>query len=287
MELRTAASPRDVKHYDTQRIREEFLIQKVFRPDEIYLVYSHIDRIIAGSATPVTKELKLTAGDELRAEYFLQRREMGVINIGGSGVITLDGKEYKVAHREAMYIGMGAKDVSFKSDDQNAPAKFYINSAPAHMTYPTVLIRPSGTPEEGVVIVKDENKVELGSLETSNHRTICKYILPGQVESCQLEMGMTHLEPGSVWNSMPCHTHDRRMEVYMYFEVPDDGFVMHYMGEPQETRHIVMHNEDAVISPSWSIHCGCGSKNYTFIWGMVGENQDFDDMDNVDNKDIR
>ena len=287
MELRTAASPKDVKWYDTQRLRDEFLVEKVFKPGEIYLVYSHIDRIIFGSATPTTEKLVLTAGDELRAEYFLQRRELGVINIGGAGSITIDGKTTKVAHREGMYIGMGSKDISFASDDPSNPAKFYLNSAPAHATYPTVLIKPNGTPEPGVVIVKDENKKELGSMEEANHRVICKYILPGQVESCQLEMGMTHLEPGSVWNSMPCHTHDRRMEVYMYFEVPSDGFVMHYMGEPQETRHIVMHNEDAVISPSWSIHCGCGSKNYTFIWGMVGENQDFDDMDNVNNCDIR
>ena len=287
MELRTAASPRDVKYYDTQRLRDEFLVQKVFRPGEIYLVYSHIDRIIFGSATPTSVKLVLTAGDELRAEYFLQRRELGVINIGGNGKITIDGKTYKVAHREGMYIGMGNRDISFESDDASNPAKFYLNSAPAHKTYPTVLIKPNGTPEEGVVIVKDENKKELGSMEEANHRVICKYILPGQVESCQLEMGMTHLEPGSVWNSMPCHTHDRRMEVYMYFEVPENGFVMHYMGEPQETRHIVMHNEEAVISPSWSIHCGCGSSNYTFIWGMVGENQDFDDMDNVRNQDIR
>ena len=287
MELRTAASPKDVKWYDTKRLREEFLVEKIFKPGEIYLVYSHIDRIIFGAATPTDSKLVLTAGDELRADYFLQRRELGVINIGGAGSITIDGKVTKVAHREGLYIGMGAKDISFESDDAKNPAKFYLNSAPAHATYPTVLIKPNGTPEEGVVIVKDENKKELGSMEEANHRVICKYILPGQVESCQLEMGMTHLEPGSVWNSMPCHTHDRRMEVYMYFEVPEDGFVMHYMGEPQETRHIVMHNEDAVISPSWSIHCGCGSKNYTFIWGMVGENQDFDDMDNVDNKDIR
>ena len=287
MELRTAASPRDVKYYDTQRLRDEFLVQKVFRPGEIYLVYSHIDRIIFGSATPTGEKLVLTAGDELRAEYFLQRRELGVINIGGNGKITIDGKTFNVAHREGMYIGMGNRDISFESDDASNPAKFYLNSAPAHKTYPTVLIKPNGTPEEGVVIVKDENKKELGSMEEANHRVICKYILPGQVESCQLEMGMTHLEPGSVWNSMPCHTHDRRMEVYMYFEVPENGFVMHYMGEPQETRHIVMHNEEAVISPSWSIHCGCGSSNYTFIWGMVGENQDFDDMDNVRNQDIR
>jgi 4-deoxy-L-threo-5-hexosulose-uronate ketol-isomerase len=287
MELRTAASPRDVKNYDTDRLREEFLIQKVFREDEIYLVYSHIDRIITGSATPVSKKLVLTAGDELRAEYFLQRREMGVINIGGNGKITIDGRVYNVAHREGMYIGMGAKDISFESDDASKPAKFYINSAPAHRTCPTVLIKPEGTPEEGVVIVKPENKVELGALESSNHRTICKYILPGQVESCQLEMGMTHLEPGSVWNSMPCHTHDRRMEVYLYFEIPEDALLMHFMGEPNETRHLIMRNEEAVISPSWSIHCGCGTCSYTFIWGMVGENQDFDDMDNCAMKDLR
>ena len=226
MELRTAASPRDVKHYTTERLREEFLIDDLFQPDVIKLVYSHIDRIITGSAVPVKETLKLTAGDELRAQYFCERRELGVINIGGAGVITIDGKEYNVAHKEGMYIGMG-------------------------------------------------------SLETANHRTICKYILPGQVESCQLEMGMTKLEPGSVWNTMPCHTHDRRMEVYLYFDMPEDALVMHYMGEPTETRHIVMRNEQAVISPSWSIHSGCGTQAYTFIWGMVGENQDFDDMDDV------
>ena len=286
MELRTAASPRDVKHYDTERLREEFLIQRVFRPGEIYLVYSHIDRIITGSATPLAEKLVLTAGEELRADYFLQRRELGVINIGGDGKITVDGKTYNVAHRQGMYIGMGNRDIAFESNDPANPAKFYLNSAPAHMTYPTVVIKPEGVEEPGVVIVKDENKKELGSAEEANHRVICKYILPGQVESCQLEMGMTHLEPGSVWNSMPCHTHDRRMEIYMYFELPKDAFVMHYMGEPQETRHIVMHNEEAVISPSWSIHCGCGSRNYTFIWGMVGENQDFDDMDGVAMKDL-
>lgn len=285
MELRTAASPRDVKHYTTERLREEFLIQNLFVPGEIKLVYSHIDRIITGAAVP-TEPLTLTAGEELRAEYFLQRREMGVINIGGAGSVTVDGKKYEVGFKEGMYIGMGAKDIVFESADAGTPAKFYINSAPAHTTYPTVLIKPEGAPEEGVVIVKDENKVELGSLEDANHRTICKYILPGQVESCQLVMGMTKLEPGSVWNTMPCHTHDRRMEVYLYFEMPEDAFVMHYMGEPTETRHIVMRNEEAVISPSWSIHAGSGSRAYTFIWGMVGENQDFDDMDHVAMKDL-
>lgn len=281
MELRTAASPRDVKHYTTERLREEFLIDDLFAPDVIKLVYSHIDRIITGSAVPVRETLVLTAGDELRAQYFCERRELGVINIGGAGKITIDGKVYSVDHKEGMYIGMGSKDISFASDDASVPAKFYLNSAPAHMTYPTVLIKPEGSPEDGVVIVKDCNKVELGSLESANHRTICKYILPGQVESCQLEMGMTKLEPGSVWNTMPCHTHDRRMEVYLYFDIPEDALVMHYMGELTETRHIVMRNEQAVISPSWSIHSGCGTQAYTFIWGMVGENQDFDDMDGV------
>ena len=227
MELRTAVSPRDVKTYTTQRLREEFLIQGLFVPGEIKLVYSHIDRIITGSATPAESALELTAGDELRAKYFCERRELGVINIGGKGTITVDGKVYTVDYKEGMYIGMGTQKIIFESADASNPAKFYLNSAPAHRTCPTVLIKPEGTPEEGVVIVKDENKVELGSLELSNHRTICKYILPGQVESCQLEMGMTKLEPGSVWNTMPCHTHDRRMEVYLYFDIPEDAFVMH------------------------------------------------------------
>lgn len=287
MELRTAASPRDVKHYTTDRLREEFLIDDLFQKDVIKLVYSHIDRIITGSAVPVAGKLVLTAGDELRADYFLERREMGLINIGGAGVVTIDGKEYEVAYKEGMYIGMGAKDISFASADAANPAKFYLHSAPAHKTYPTVLIKPEGTPAEGVVIVKDENKVELGCLADANHRTICKYILPGQVESCQLVMGMTKLEEGSVWNTMPCHTHDRRMEVYLYFDMKDDALVFHYMGEPNETRHIVMKNEQAVISPSWSIHSGCGTRAYTFIWGMVGENQAFDDMDGVAMQDIR
>lgn len=275
MELRTAASPRDVKTYDTARLREEFLIPDLFRPDDIKLVYSHIDRIITGSATPVTKALVLTAGDELRAEYFLQRREMGVINIGGEGTVTVDGTAYTLRPKDGLYIGRGSRDISFVSTDSANPAKFYLNSCPAHKAYPTVYIRP-----------EDCVRVELGSLEQSNHRTICKYILPGQVESCQLVMGMTKLEPGSVWNTMPCHTHDRRMEVYLYFDMPEDAFVMHYMGEPQETRHIVMRNEQAVISPSWSIHAGSGSQAYTFIWGMCGENQDFDDMDGVATTDI-
>lgn len=287
MELRTAASPKDVKHYTTQRLREEFLIDDLFLPDQMKLVYSHIDRIITGSAVPVKQTLKLTAGEELRADYFLQRREMGVINIGGRGRITADGKEFLLEHKDGMYLGMGTKEVTFASEQESCPAKFYFNSAPAHTSYPTVLIRPEGTPSEGVVIIQEKNKVELGSMEMANHRTICKYILPGQVESCQLVMGMTKLMPGSVWNTMPCHTHDRRMEVYLYFDMPEDALVFHYMGEPEETRHLVMRNEQAVISPSWSIHAGSGTQAYTFIWGMVGENQDFDDMDGCAMKDLK
>ena len=279
MELRTAASPKDVKHYDTTRLREEFLIEDLFKADEIKTIYSHIDRIIIGSAVPTSKTLVLTAGDELRAEYFLERREMGVINIGGKGKITIDGTVYELGYKDGIYIGMGSKDISFESDNADEPAKFYFNSAPAHKSYPTVLITPDS--------IKPENKVECGCLEESNHRVINKYILPGQVESCQLVMGMTSLKPGSVWNTMPCHTHDRRMEVYLYFELTDDAVVFHYMGEPTETRHIVMRNEEAVISPSWSIHSASGTKAYTFIWGMVGENQAFNDKDPVAMKDIR
>ena len=276
MELRTASSPRDVKTYDTARLREEFLIQDLFRPDEVKMVYSHIDRIITGAAMPVNKALTLAAGEELRAEYFLQRREMGIINIGGEGKVTVDGTVYTLRHRDGIYVGRGCKDVVMESVDSAKPAKFYFNSTPAHKAYPTVYIRP-----------EDCVNVELGSLEQSNHRNICKYILPGQVESCRLVMGMTTLRPGSVWNTMPCHTHDRRMEVYLYFDLPEDAFVMHYMGEPTETRHIVVRNEEAVISPSWSIHSGSGTQAYTFIWGMAGENQDFDDMDGCAMTDLK
>lgn len=272
MEVRPGANPADVKTYDTARLRHDFLVENLFVKDEIKMVYSQIDRIIIGAATPAKEVLTLEAGEELRAQYFLERREMGIINIGGNGTVTVDGKEYKFKYRDGMYIGMGSKDIKFASDDAENPAKFYINSAPAHMTYPTVFIDPDKD-------ILPENKKELGCLESANHRTINKYILPGQVESCQLEMGMTCLEPGSVWNTWPCHTHDRRMEVYLYFEVPENELVFHYMGEPEETRHIVMRNEEVVISPSWSIHSASATHAYSFIWGMVGENQDFDDMD--------
>ena len=198
------------------------------------------------------------------------------VRTGGEGTVTVDGTVYTLRHRDGLYVGRGSKDIVFASKDAANPAKFYLNSCPAHTAYPTVYIRP-----------EDCVRQELGSLETANHRTICKYILPGQVQSCQLVMGMTKLEPGSVWNTMPCHTHDRRMEVYLYFDMPEDAFVMHFMGEGQETRHIIMRNEQAVISPSWSIHSGCGTQAYTFIWGMCGENQDFDDMDGIAMKDLK
>ena len=239
MELRTACSPKDAKHYDTARLREEFLIQDLFNDDQIKYVYSHIDRIITGGAKPVEKALTVEAGSELRAEYFLQRREMGIINIGGSGKVTVDGKEYPLNYKDGIYIGRGSKEIVLSSDDKEKPAKFYFNSTPAHKEYPTVLIHPEDCVHQ-----------ELGSLETCNHRVIRKYILPGQVESCQLVMGMTSLCEGSVWNTMPCHTHDRRMEVYLYFELGEDDVVFHLMGEPNETRHIVMATP-SMSSKSW------------------------------------
>lgn len=275
MEIRTAVSPKDVKYYTTERLREEFLVDNLFRPGEITSVYSHIDRLILGAAVPLSP-LMLTPGEEIKAEYFLLRREMGIINIGGEGRVIVDGSEYKMRNRDGLYIGRGAREVSFSSDDANNPARFYYNSAPAHRSCPTVLIKP-----------EDCVRVELGSLEQSNHRTITKYILPGQVESCQLVMGLTSLKPGSVWNTMPCHTHDRRMEAYLYLDLTVDSLVFHYMGEPEETRHLAVRNEQAVISPSWSIHSGCGTKAYSFIWGMLGENQDFDDMDGVNMDTLR
>lgn len=275
MEVRFASSPREMKTMDTQALRREYLIGDLFKPDEIKLVYSHIDRIIVGSAVPQKAPLALSAGDELRASYFLERRELGVINIGGPGKIRVDGEEYALRNRDAMYIGRESHDVVFLSDDPKNPSLYYLNSAPAHKSCPTMLIKPENCAN-----------VELGSLEESNHRVICKYILPGQVESCQLVMGMTTLKPGSVWNTMPCHMHDRRMEVYLYCEVPENALVMHFMGQPDETRHVVVRNRQAVISPSFSIHAASGTSAYSFIWGMVGENQDFSDMDAVAMSDI-
>lgn len=276
MEVRNASNSKDMKHYTTERLREEFLITGLFTADNSKMVYSHIDRIITAGFMPVTKELKLEAGKELAADFFLQRREMGCINIGGKGTITVDGTEYVMNPRDGIYIGMGNKEITFKSDDAEAPAKFYVSSCPAHCTYPTVHID-----------ITKAKKVPCGSIEECNKRVINQYIHPEVMKSCQLSMGLTQLEVGSNWNTMPCHTHDRRMEVYMYLDMEENDVVFHMMGEPQETRHIIMHNEDAVISPSWSIHSGVGTRNYSFIWAMCGENQEFTDMDFVETKDLR
>ena len=268
VKLRYAGHPADVKGYDTERIREEFLIENIFIKDEISLVYSLYDRYMVGGAMPVTKSLKLEPVDELKATEFLDRREMGIINIGGDSEITAGGIVYQIRFKEALFLGKGTMDVFFKSIDENKPAKLYINSAPAHQSYPSKK-----------VTIADAEIVELGSPETSNHRTINKLMVNSVVETCQLQMGMTELKPGSVWNTMPVHTHNRRMEAYFYFEVPEKQAVCHFMGDPDETRHIWMKNEEAVLSPSWSIHSAAGTSNYSFIWGMAGENLDYGDMD--------
>lgn len=276
MEIRYASNNKDAKNYDTQRLRDEYLIENLFMENEIKLVYSHIDRIIIGGIFPITEKIKLKGGKELGSNFFLERRELGVINIGGPGIIILDNEEFILNNKDAIYIGLGIKEVFFKSLDIKNPAKFYLNSAPAHCKYPTTLIT-----------LEKAKKVKMGDTSTSNKRTINQYIHPDVCKSCQLVMGMTVLEDGSVWNSMPTHTHDRRMEVYFYFDMNENTRIFHFMGEPNETRHIIMKNEEAVISPSWSIHSGAGTASYTFIWGMAGENQTFTDMDHIEMKDLR
>ncbi|MBU2699252.1 4-deoxy-L-threo-5-hexosulose-uronate ketol-isomerase [Sporomusaceae bacterium BoRhaA] len=275
MEVRHPVHPEDAKRYTTEELRNRFLIQGLFQPNKVTMVYSHVDRMIAGGIIPV-KETELKVEEGMGVDYFLERRELGVINIGNAGKVIVDGKEYALNSTDGLYVGKGAKKIVFCSVDASKPAKFYLNSAPAHMTYPTVKIER-----------KDITPRHLGSIESSNDRNIYQYIVPGGVASCQLVMGMTALEPGNMWNSMPCHTHERRAEIYLYFNLPEDSIVFHYMGEPTETRHIVMKNEEAVISPSWSIHSGVGTHNYTFIWGMAGENQTFDDMDAVAMTDMK
>ena len=276
LDIRYNNHPCDSKGYDTETLRERYLIERVFVADDLQLTYSHHDRIIAGGIMPVKKDVELPVSKELGTDYFLERRELGIINIGGPGYVILDGKTYKMAEKDGMYIGAGVKHVVFGSDDPSYPAKYYINSAPAHQTYKTVHIP----------FVK-ANPNKLGDPKNLNARTIYQYVHPAVCESCQLVMGMTVLEPGSVWNTMPCHTHERRMEVYFYFGMAEDTRVFHFMGEPSETRHLVMKNEQATISPSWSIHTGVGTSNYTFIWGMCGENKTFNDMDFVAMKDLR
>lgn len=266
-ETRYASSPQAVKAYDTRQLREEFLIDNLMQEDQLVLVYTHYDRYMAGSAVPLSP-VKLETIDPLKSSYFLERREIGIINVGGDGIVEVDGDEYQLTFKDALYIGSGNKEVIFKSDDAKNPAKFYLNSAPAHKKYPTKKVSKA-----------EANKIELGSLETANHRTVNQMIIGGIVDTCQLQMGMTELKTGSVWNTMPAHVHDRRMEVYYYLDIPKDQAVCHFMGQPQETRHIWMQNDQAVISPPWSIHSGSGTSNYTFIWGMAGENLDYGDMD--------
>jgi 4-deoxy-L-threo-5-hexosulose-uronate ketol-isomerase len=267
-DLRYAAHPQDFKSYDTEKLRKEFLIENVFVKDEISFVYSMYDRYIVGGAMPVNKVLKLETADDLKAEHFLDRREMGIINVGGDCIITAGHEKFNIGFKEALYIGKETNHVSFKSENPLNPAKLYINSAPAHHVYPTRKI----TLADAVV-------VELGSMEASNHRKVNKLLVNQVLQTCQLQMGMTELAPGSVWNTMPVHTHNRRMEAYFYFEVPAGQAICHFMGDPDETRHIWMKNEQAVLSPSWSIHSAAGTSNYTFIWGMAGENLDYGDMD--------
>ncbi|MFI3247693.1 MAG: 5-dehydro-4-deoxy-D-glucuronate isomerase [Rikenellaceae bacterium] len=267
-ELRYASNPQDVKSYDTERLRQDFLVEKVFSTDEVNMVYSMYDRYIVGGAMPVEEELTLETIDPLKSSHFLSRREVVIFNVGGVGTITVDDSEYELAYKEALYIGMGEREITFQSADSAAPSKFYFNSTPAHRNYPDKKI----TKGDAVIAV-------MGSLEGSNHRTINKMAVNQVIDSCQIQMGMTELEPGSVWNTMPAHTHSRRMEAYFYFEVPEDQAICHFMGEASQTRHIWMADEQAVISPEWSIHSAAGTSNYTFIWGMGGENLDYSDQD--------
>lgn len=270
MKQRYHNSQKEVKGMNTAELREQFLIDELMKSGEITFTYSHYDRVIVGGAVPNTKTLTLENFPMLRAEYFLERREMGIINVGGAGKIVVDGTSYDVKKKDCLYIGRGKKSVSFSSDAASEPAIFYILSTPAHKEYPTTLMKAG-----------DATSVSLGSAETSNHRKIYKYIYVDGIQSCQLVMGLTILNTGSVWNTMPAHTHDRRMEAYFYFDLAADQTVFHFMGEPQETRHITIHNNEAVISPPWSIHSGCGTNNYSFIWGMGGENQDYGDMNPI------
>ncbi|WP_417887923.1 5-dehydro-4-deoxy-D-glucuronate isomerase [Zunongwangia sp.] len=267
-EFRYAHHPEDVKKYTTEELREHFLIPELFVKNQISLTYTMYDRYIAGGAFPVDQALKLETIDELKSENFLDRRELGVINVGGKGKVTVDGEVYEIGHREAIYIGRGTKEVIFEATEEQP--YFYINSALAHTSYPTKKV----TKAEAEV-------VELGDTKTSNKRVINKLLVNSVIDTCQLQMGMTELQEGCVWNTMPPHTHERRMEVYFYFDLEEGQTISHFMGQPQETRHIFMKNHQAVISPEWSIHAGAGTSNYTFIWGMAGENLDYGDMDGV------
>ncbi len=275
MDIRYSANQRDVKRYTTEELRDEFLITGLYKADEVVSVYSHVDRMVTLGCMPVNEVVSIDKGMDIWAnfgtKFFLERREIGIFNIGeGAGTVTADGVVYHMNRKDCLYITQGTKEVTFASDDENKPAKFYMVSAPAHCAYETKLIT-----------IEEAAKRPLGTLEDCNKRVINQFIHPSVLKTCQLSMGMTCLEPGSNWNTMPSHTHERRMEIYTYFDLPENQVVFHMMGQPSETRHIVMNNYDAVISPSWSIHSGVGTSNYTFIWAMGGENQEFDDMDNI------
>lgn len=275
-EERYASNPKDVTSYSTERLREEFLVQQIFEPDKIRLTYSLYDRFVVGGADPVNGGLQLETILPLKSRNFCDRREVGVINIGGTGIVSVDKKEISLDNKEALYIGMGAQTIIFKSKDKKTPALFYINSTPAHHSFPTKKIS-----------LKEAIVLQLGTAQEANERKIIKYIVESTVPTCQLQMGITELKPGSVWNSIPPHTHNRRMEAYFYTNLPENQSICHFMGQGSDTRHIWLSNNQAVISPSWSIHCGVGTANYSFIWGMAGENLDFTDMDVIPVRDLR
>ncbi len=268
IEVRQASHPDAVKKYDTTELRANFLIEKLFAADELLLTYSHIDRLVVGGATPVAGPVQLESSKEIGNDTFLKRRELGVVNIGGAGRVVIDGETFDLAPRDGLYVGMGKVDVRFESEDAANPAKFYLVSAPAHASYPTVKIS-----------IEQAKPVHLGSPATSNERTIYQFIHPAVCQSCQVLLGMTILKPNNMWNTMPCHIHDRRSEVYVYFDMEPTTRVFHFMGDPAETRHLVVANEQAILSPGWSVHTGVGTSSYTFIWAMAGDNQDFTDMD--------
>ncbi len=280
MDIRYSTGKEPFKAMDTQELRDEFLIQNIFIENDVTATYSHVDRIVTLGAMPTDKEIALDKNIDAMADfgvnYFLERRELGIINIGEKGLIKVDGKEFVLNHYDAIYIPMGTKEVFLSSEDSKKPAKFYMNSTPAHKAFDLKLIT-----------LEDAKHLHLGSLAECNERTINQYIHPDVLDTCQLSMGLTHLVDGSVWNTMPSHTHERRMEVYFYFNIPEDQTVFHFMGEPTQTRHMAIHNEEAIINPSWSIHSGCGTTNYTFIWSMAGENRVFTDMDKINTEDLR
>lgn len=276
MEIRHAANPADAKNYPTERLRKEFLIENLFVDGEVHMVYTHHDRFIMGGAVPTDGKLYVEAADQLKTEYFLERREMGVINIGHPGIVRVDGEDYLLEKKDCLYIGKGKQEITFQSADPAQPARFYFVSSLAHKEYPTQKLG-----------IDQAEPTHLGSDRESNRRTIYKYVHEDGIKSCQLMLGMTILEPNNMWNTMPAHLHDRRMEAYLYFDLDENARVFHFMGEPNETRHLVVANEQAVISPSWSIHSGVGTSNYTFIWAMAGENYTFKDMDVIEMKDLK